>query len=170
MRILIIAICFILYAFLPESTAAAFGVSETNLWGCLSYHFFHASWLHLIINAVCFYLLYKPVRTLWIKRLDDNMFLTNMYFSATFAGMFAAQSTPTVGLSGIVFAILGALLVLNPTKKQLQNYIYLALAVAIQMYFGRSNTLLHIFAFALGALTVIIHTAADSIRIKDTDE
>lgn len=109
------------------------------------------------------------MRTIWQHRLGTHDFFINMYCCAVFAGLFAAKQTPTIGLSGIVFAILGALLLLNPTKRQLQNYIYLALAVVIQLFFGKSNTLLHICAFALGALTVIIHRASDMLKIN-TDE
>lgn len=169
MRILIPIICLIVYICSSDTAAATFGVSDTNLWGAFSYHLFHASWLHLALNALCYYLMYKPVCARWYARFRDNGMLINMYFAAVFASMFAAQDIPTVGLSGIIFAMLGALLALNPTLKQLQNYIYVGLAVLFQLFFGHSNVALHIFAFIFGALAVVIRIAADTIQIKETE-
>ena len=59
----------------------------------------------------------------------------------------------------IVFTLLGMLLMLNPTRRQLRNYIYVALAILIQLFFGHSNIALHIIAFVFGAIAVILPTA-----------
>lgn len=72
---------------------------------------------------------------------------------------------PTVGASGIVFALLGMLLMLNPTLRQLRNYIYVALTVILQLFFGHSNIALHLLAFTFGALAVILRSAAQKIKV-----
>jgi len=166
MRYLLPILCIILYIFVPQEYVTLAGVSNGQLINCIGYHYFHASWAHVLVNALAFYLIYTPVRTIWQKRLADDWFFINMYICATLAGISAAQDTPTVGLSGIIFAILGALILLNPTKKQLQNYVYIAIAVVLQCFFGRSNVLLHLYAFAFGALAVVLHVAVDRLRIK----
>lgn len=172
MRIIIPLICLLLYTFVPQSLIPSLGVSNTHLSACLYYHFFHASWLHVIINGICFYLLYNPVRALWHHRFPQ-LSIVNYHLStvnsAILAGLFAAKDIPTVGLSGVIFAMLGQLLLLNPTKKQLINFVYVAIAVIFQCFFGHSNVGLHIYAFVFGALSVILLCAIDRLRIKDDD-
>ena len=138
-----------------------FALSTGNLWGCLTYSFFHVSWLHLLINVLALALMYAPVRNIYCCRFNRSHthFLFVLYACAVLAGLCAAANTPTVGASGIVFALLGMLLMLNPTLRQLRNYIYFALSVIIQLFFGHSNTALHLVAFAFGAIAVILPAA-----------
>jgi membrane associated rhomboid family serine protease len=77
--------------------------------------------------------------------------------------------TPTVGASGMVFFLLGMLIILNPTLQQLKNYIYVVLAVIVSIIFGNSNVSLHALSFVFGALYTITLIAYDNRRIKDSE-
>ncbi len=150
-----------------SSLSTYFSVSSDNLWGCLTYPFFHVSWLHFFINILALVLMYAPVRNVYCCRFNRSHlhFLSVLYVCAVLAGLCAASDIPTVGASGIVFALLGMLLMLNPTLRQLRNYIYVALTVILQLFFGHSNIALHLLAFTFGALAVILRSAAQKIKV-----
>ena len=154
----VIILSLILFLWLPVNSAIAYGVSVDRLANCLCYMYMHASWLHLAINTLSLFLLWPPVRRLYIMRYNTHThFLSGAtYLSAILAGAFCATATPTVGMSGMVFFLLGALLALNPIKQQLINYVWVFLAVLVQVFFGHSNVPLHLFAFAEGALYICI--------------
>ena len=143
-----------------------FALCTSNPWGCLTYSFFHVSWLHFLINLLALVLMYAPVRNIYCCRFNRSHthFLLVLYACAVLAGLCAAADTPTVGASGIVFALLGMLLMLNPTLRQLRNYIYVAISIIIQIFFGHSNIALHLTAFAFGAIAVILPTACRLIH------
>ncbi|MBQ6724031.1 MAG: rhomboid family intramembrane serine protease [Paludibacteraceae bacterium] len=161
-----ITLCLLLYIVLGEETLYAMGVSNEHLWGCLTYHFAHSSWSHLVINCIAYVILYKRVLALSVTRFGDERVDFGMFAAATLAGLCASAEIPTVGASGLIFAMLGMILVLNPTVRQLKNYIYVAIAIGIQCFVGNSNTPLHIYAFIYGALFMVIRCAIDKLKIK----
>lgn len=169
--ILFIAILIFIYSVTPNELLIAFGVSNSFPIGCLLYHFAHASWLHLIINCISLFLLYKPIRNIYsvyIYCIPDTKFIDirykidfflKVYACATLAGLFAAQDLPTVGASGIIYSLMGMLIALMPTKQLLLNYLWLIPALIIQIIFAKSNVALHCIAFVLGYIEVAIHFA-----------
>ena len=152
-------VCVCVYAFVPDS--ACMGVSTEAMNNAYIYQFAHGSLLHLAINALSLVLMFNPILKVYRERLgyvSQFRFLLVAYLGSVLAALFCAQSIPTVGASGIVFFLLGELLLLRPTWRQLQSYIYVLLAVIIQIIRGKSNVALHIVAFILGALFIIIQT------------
>lgn len=154
----IIVISILAFIILPYELIPSIGVSN----GCLSnsflYLFMHASWLHLIINCISMLILWNPVCRIYTTRYnsnDSNLILA-MLAAAILAGAACATGTPTVGMSGCVFFLLGALIMLNPTKQQVLNYIWVALTILVQIFFGKSNVALHIFAFVEGCAFVCV--------------
>lgn len=167
MILLFIIVCFI--AFLIAPCQLGWGVSSANLWGAFSYPFMHANWLHLGINIFSLLIMYNPIRKIYSERFNSAsspLFFIPIYLGAVLAGAMTAGDVTTVGASGMVFFLLGELLILRPTLKQLRNYIYVALSVVISMFYGNSNIKLHIVAFILGCLYIIIRIAYDDRRIK----
>lgn len=165
MSYLFIIACIVL--FIIEPCNPAFGVSNSQILCMFSYHFMHVNWLHLIVNMISMILMYRPIHHLYIRRFGHFMspqFFISMYTIATIAGAFTANDVPTYGASGIIFALLGSLLMLNPTLKQLKNFIYVALAVLISLFTDNSNVALHLLSFVFGALFIIILTAYDNRR------
>lgn len=149
-------VCVCVYAFYPDCTAL--GVSLENMNHAYIYQFAHGSWLHLGINALSLILIFNPIRKVYEERFGETsqgLFLLFSYIGSVLAALLTAQDIPTVGASGIVFFLLGELLMLRPTMRQLQGYIYIAIAIIVQLIRGKSNVALHIVAFILGALFII---------------
>lgn len=150
----IIIVSLLLFIFMPLDVMMNLGVSTSHLSYSFGYVFLHASWLHLLINCFAMLMIWYPVRRMYSTRYNTNahyLALTT-YLSAVLAGLFCASDIPTVGMSGCVFFLLGVLIILNPTYKQLLNYTWIVLAILIQIYFGKSNTPLHLFAFGEGVV------------------
>lgn len=146
-----------IYAFVPDCTCMGVGVEHMN--NAYTYMFAHASWRHLLINALSLVLMYNPIKKIYEERFGNTQpweFLGVLYFGSVLAGLLTAQDLPTVGASGMVFFMLGELIMLRPTMKQLLGYIYVAIAIIVQIIRGHSNVALHIVAFVLGALWIII--------------
>ena len=144
---------------MPDCTCM--GVSLEHMTNAYIYQFAHASWLHLIINALSLILIFNPIRKIYEERFGETsqwVFFAISYLGSILAALLTPQSIPTVGASGIVFFLLGELIMLRPTLKQLQGYIYVALAIIVQIIRGKSNVALHIVAFILGALFIILRT------------
>lgn len=171
-----LALLIFIYGVCPDCIMLAMGISNDNLWGCLTYSFAHASWLHLLINCLALALMYKPIENIWLKRFMPADVYSDIFYKIEFAfvvyvcavlaGLLAAQDIPTVGASGLAYALLGMLLMLNPTLRQLKNYICVGLVAVLQCFFGHSNVVLHICAFVFGAVAVIIRCAREHIRTK----
>jgi membrane associated rhomboid family serine protease len=146
-----------------------YGVSLHNLGGAFSYQFLHGNMLHLIINIASLLLLYNPFKLLFGNRFNyDNsvvLFLI-IYAGSVLAALVAPTSTPTVGASGMVFFILGAILAIRPTKQQFINYIWVLLGVIVSAISKNSNTLLHVVAFILGVLFILSIIKYDDCRAK----
>ena len=163
-------VCVILFALSPCDLS--YGVSIDNMSGILTYQFMHVNWLHLAMNIVSLAIMYKPINRMYEERFSKiiipNLFII-LYLSSVATAGFCATTTPTLGASGMVFFLLGMLIMLNPTIAQLKSYIYVALAVIISIIYGNSNVALHILSFVFGALYTITLIAYDNRRIKESE-
>lgn len=155
---IIIILSIALYVILPQPVLDACGVSNGHLYYAFCYMYAHASWTHLLINVVSMLIIWRPIRNLYMARynVSSHQLHLTAYAAAVLAGVACASSTPTVGMSGCVFFLLGVLLMLNPTKRQLLNYIWIVAAIIVQWCFGKSNVPLHLFAFVEGIIFVCI--------------
>lgn len=161
-------ICVVVFIISPS--ADVFGVSEHNLLGSFSYQFLHGNWLHLIINLLSLHLIYKPFRILYGNRFNydnDLVLFTIIYLASVTSALFFPLPVPTVGASGMVFFILGAILALRPTKQQFINYIWVFLGIIVSAILGHSNTILHVVSLILGLLFIIARITYDNCRTKN---
>lgn len=166
---LFVIVCIVVY--LIEPCNMALGVSNTAPQSAFLYQFSHASVLHLCINMFSLLIMYRPICNIYCTRFNvhhTTAFFLICYLSSAVAAIFTATDVPTIGASGMVFFLLGALVMLRPTIKQLQNMIYVVIAVIISIFTGTSNVALHILSFVLGCLFIIIRIAYDDRRIKDS--
>jgi membrane associated rhomboid family serine protease len=167
MLITFCTLCFVLY-FVCQSPEV-YGASLHNIDGIFSYQFLHANIYHLAINIVSLWLIYKPFKIIYGNRFNyenDLVLFAIVYISSVLSALFTLSSTPTVGASGMVFFILGAILGLRPTKQQFINYIWIFLGVIVSAIAGHSNTLLHIVAFLIGVVFAILRIKYDDCRTK----
>lgn len=154
----LVILAVLLFIFMPYQDMIAYGVSDSDLINAYCYVLMHASWSHLLINCLSILIMWVPFRRMYCLRYDTNGYDISLavYLSAVIAGLVCATAIPTVGMSGCVFFLLGAILMLNPTWKQLRNYVWVLLSVLIQIYFGKSNVALHLFAFAEGCIYICV--------------
>lgn len=155
------------YLFSPCNLAM--GVSDMHLANAFIYQFHHASWLHLIVNCLSLCLMYKPIRTIHELRfpfVSNAVFCLFCYAGSVLAGVMCSRIEPTIGASGIVWYLLGVLILLRPNLQQLKNYIVVLIAFILSICFHNSNWQLHACAFVLGMLEVIILSAYDFRRLQ----
>ena len=117
----------------------------------LTYSFMHASILHLVFNSLAFIGFYRV-----LKNYYKGLFLIIVLiaFSASF---FAEYTLPTVGASGMVYAMIGmyiGLLVIGKVKilkKDLYIFLFsIGLMFAISVFKHNSNYVLHAICFIMG--------------------
>lgn len=158
MIFLIIIVAVLLFVFMPQDLMMEYGVSNANLLNSWCYMLMHVSWLHLFINVLSVLMMWFPIRRLYIMRYNTESHALHVaaYLASVLAGLVCAADIPTVGMSGCVFFLLGVLLMLNPTKRQALNYLWIVATLFLQWYFGKSNVALHVFAFVEGCLFVIV--------------
>ncbi len=161
MLLLFIITIIIVYAFADADTLTNMAVSSQNLAHCFYYQFAHASWLHLLLNIVCLVITIRQIKNIWETKYNTtcptNQILILSYFASVIAAL--TTTTPTVGCSGMVFALLGVIITINPTITQLKAFIYVALTLIIQIIVGKYNVLLHICAFLIGMSQAIVYLA-----------
>lgn len=150
----------------PNESLYLFGITNDSLWHCYTYPITHASFLHWLVNAIALVTMWNPICNIYIKKfyassqtspawIRCKIFFI-VYIGAVIASLFTAKGIPTVGASGMVFFLLGMLLILNPTKRQLISFIPVAIAMLIQFFFSNSNIFLHILSFIYGVIFIII--------------
>lgn len=141
---LIIVACIITVALTVLPDWNAVGVYD----GCpplrrLTYHFFHASLLHAILNAWCF------LSVMFIYDISWRRLILAFVIASTIPD-FALSSAPTVGLSAVCFVLLGFLAV------QAQRKLYyngcMALYIAVGFLFPPVNGWLHLYSYVAGLL------------------
>lgn len=112
--------------------------------GCPAYchftwPFFHASWLHLIINAWCLLgivFLYDVSPSAIAVAYLSSVVAPNMTYS------------PTIGISGICFFLMGY--IMWQTLRKLYFNSYIAVFILIGFIFSGGNNMIHIYSYVLG--------------------
>lgn len=118
-------------------------VADGELWRLVTGGFLHANLLHILFNMYLLYLLGTQLES----RLGTPRFAA-LYFTALLAGSFGAlvQTTvsPTVGASGAVFGLMGAMLVeyrrqgIDPLRSDIGGLLLLNLVISFMPGFNVS--------------------------------
>lgn len=129
------------------------GYSDTSkIYTRLTYVFAHSSFWHMIMNVITLNLLMNTAKKIHLK-----LPLLVSYISAVIGTVFATYSIPTVGLSGICFALLGAILVKVHNKEFLISVGVVLIAQAITFIVNSNvNVLLHISSLIIGFITTYL--------------
>lgn len=128
----------------------SFGYADgSNLLTHFTYHFAHASVWHLAGNLLCFYL--------FIRNRSSFGELFCAYCIATICSFFSPHPLPTVGLSGLIYALLGMRIA---TLKRISRDFLIRLAVLLLLpaVSGKVNILLHLSCVAVGYTTILFYT------------
>jgi membrane associated rhomboid family serine protease len=123
------------------------------IWKHLTYNFQHANLVHLILNSIAFFSLFR-ILELKINAYKLAVFILSAAFAASFAVHYAK---PTVGASAMVYAMIGLYLVMantneiRITKKQLITWeVCLFISLIVSAINPHSAFLLHLTAFVIG--------------------
>ncbi|MCM1356416.1 MAG: rhomboid family intramembrane serine protease [Staphylococcus sp.] len=121
----------------------------------VSYHFFHASLIHAVINAWCllsivFLFNVKPWR------------LCLAFAIATLIPDICLSSTPTVGLSVVCYALLGSVTFL--TRRRLLFIGSIATFILIGYFFNSVNASSHLFGFISGLFVGLLTTPFSCLK------
>jgi rhomboid protease GluP len=169
MKYLIIFILILTYIFFGNEL----GYTNTSpLYTHFTYIFQHVSVFHLLVNSLAFTGIYTSLE----KHLDKWVFLGISFGCSVLASFGAVYGKPTVGISGVVYAMTGLYLGITllykhikiaDTRKYLLYILCIVISLSVSFVNGNSNFLLHLYSLVMGfALSVIV------VRLKshaDTD-
>lgn len=129
-------------------------VTNSPWWTHFTYTFQHASILHLVINTLVFINVFRVME----KFLSWKVLLPAIYFIATCASFASVQSIPTVGASGMIYAMFGMMsfivLFNSSTWKQKKVFYLSILFMLCVSYFNKnSNFMVHVASCILGFLS-----------------
>lgn len=108
-----------------------------------TYHFFHVGALHLFLNLWCFL---------------SCVFLADMSAGRLFAAYLIActapalSPVPTVGFSGVCFAILGFVMWQSKNKLEYNAYVLLGIVLPLVVVPHAVNNLLHLYCYAVAVI------------------
>lgn len=154
------------YCPLSKGTSAAEGLA-----GCVSgviphftYIFLHTNIFHLLINSI-------SLLTAWIMM---QRFYKRWYFFAVSFLLAVATSfiplcifdKPTVGASGVVYAMIGMILPYYHFKKAHVFYLSIFISLVVSFFLKNSNFYLHLFCFIGGVLFTIIHKQLSNLSVE----
>ena len=149
--LVIVVACIILHCLrIPAGEVGLY--PGASFWHRLVYPFFHASWLHLIVN--CWVLL----SIVFLYQIRLPMVLSSYAIAASYpinalACLYAAP-LPTVGLSGVCYALLGRYSwEFSASRKRRLNYhFWFSCFIALGFFFPQSNAWLHLYCYLGGAV------------------
>lgn len=150
----ILGLCFI---HIPESTTGIY--EDCHFYGRLLYPFFHASFLHALLNAWCL------LSIIFIYPVSSWMLLGAYIISASFpVGLFASlydASLPTIGASGICYALIGRLSFVVRRKLLYQSWALFFLCIGF--FLPYANAWLHLYCYLCGLILGLLNKP---IRIR----
>jgi membrane associated rhomboid family serine protease len=125
---------------------------ESAWWTHFTYMFQHAGWIHLIVNGISFFGVWRT-----LSRFVPAWRLATAFPIAAAGSFFCAHDLPTVGASGVVYALLGCFVALLAQRRirfteKGRPAVFVAslvLALAWSAVRRESNFELHVFAFGV---------------------
>lgn len=134
---------------------SSFGYTLTSPWWThLTYIFVHQNFIHLLMNSIGFLMLFDLLQ----KIFNKWVLLCAVFLIAFIASFAASYPLPTIGASGVVYALIGVMVELVVAgkikhKNKLNLFVFalaLLLGITISFFKGTSNVLLHIICLLMG--------------------
>lgn len=155
-KVTINIVCVLMYVFSFWLDTSVFGYSQTTgVTEHITYMFAHSSLLHLVGNLVAFNLLWSA-----LEKINLRWGVIVSFIAAILATWLSEMSVPTVGLSGVCFAMVG---VMSTRLYGNGDFMFALLTIALAQVaiciWGTSNVLNHAASFAIALLlTTIINS------------
>lgn len=150
----------VIVAFIVATLLKVSGYSDASpLWAHFIYMFPHSGLIHLLINSIAYFSLFK-----FLQQIYNKWFLLIIpYATAIIMSFFASYSLPTIGASGMVYAMLGFYIatVINGRITFVERWHFwifvvgLILGFTVSFFKESSNTLLHILCFISGVIIIL---------------
>lgn len=156
---LVIALFVLISPFISVDDWGVVGVaSNSPLINRLFYHFFHASFIHAVVNAWCL------ISVVFLFNISFARFASAFIIASVVPGLFLSD-IPTVGLSCVCFALLG--LISFFTAKPLYWIAYFFSLIAIGSFFSGVNAAIHLYGFVAGIVGALFSSPLSClIRFK----
>ncbi len=135
------------------------GYTATSPWWTrVTYIFQHANLMHLLVNSVSFFFLFRALESMLRPRRITSTALT----AAVAAAFLCVYDKPVVGASGMVYAMVGIYVALvvqywngkfrHPKTRYQVTVFLIAVTIALVVSFFKENTagLLHLVSMVLG--------------------
>ncbi|MDR2917853.1 MAG: rhomboid family intramembrane serine protease [Tannerella sp.] len=138
------------------------GYSNTSpIYTHITYIFAHAGLMHLLLNSLSFIYVYQGLKHYNLTRQS----LIISFVIGIAASFLSAYDTPTVGASGMIFAMLGCYITTAGfTNQQMRRILVtIFLSLTIPMLIPGINYKIHILSFTAGLTVTYI---ADQIKTK----
>lgn len=115
------------------------------------YPFFHANWLHLAVNCwvlLCIAFSYQVT----LPMLLSSYAVAASYPIGALSFLYAAPPVPTVGLSGVIYALLGrySWRFSCMAGRRLRYHLWFLFFISLGFLFPQSNAWLHLYCYLLG--------------------
>lgn len=128
--------------------------SDSQWYQYLTFNLCHVSFLHLTANSIAFLLYWR------ILRYHSNLFISipTVLLSATLSAILSASISPTMGISSIVYAMIGIYVVGMKTPYHISKplrirfLIILILSFAITVWLPSINTLMHVYSILFSTI------------------
>nr|DAV35007.1 MAG TPA: Rhomboid family [Caudoviricetes sp.] len=125
----------------------------SNMQGRLLYPFFHANTFHALLNSWCL-LSVVFIYDIGIGRLL-SAYMIAVFVPVDTLGYFMAMDSPTVGLSGMVFALFGSISFEVLRKRYYQSWMIFYLAAGFLL--PNTNAVLHLWCYVSGVLVALLN-------------
>lgn len=131
--------------------------SHSAIYTHFTYSFQHVSWIHLFFNSIGLISLYNVLEKVFSK----FVLLAYSYSIAVLASFLSKRDLPTVGSSGVIYAMIGLFLATSligkklkivDHKKFLSYIICIGASLLLSAVKENVNNVCHISALALGSI------------------
>lgn len=152
--VFVLCIALSIFATSTGTDVAQFGIyQDCATWKCLVYHFFHANIFHCLCNVWC---LLSLVFAYPVKRwqMAAAFIIASLYpFLPS-----PLSPLPTVGLSGVCFALMGMQAFV--VGRKLLFFSWVIAFIAFGFLFPNNNAILHLYCYIAGLTVGFLNSPA----------
>lgn len=168
-KYLIVGVLIACYVLSIGTDASYWGYSTTSeWWKRFTYMFFHGNFLHLAMN--CFGL-WAFISVMERETVFNQRFLLLSALAIGFLGTYGSEyPTPTIGISGAVFALLGMRVYYYRERMWVICVLGVMVAQIIYPFFSIVNTKIHCMCVIYGIVLMFIISKVKKYLKKKRDE
>jgi len=160
-KILALALSLIMLALVfapvdPKTVGLCFHASCAPYWsyGNLTYSFFHVNVFHWLLNVWCF------LSCVFLADVSFRKVLLSYLIACSVPAM---STIPTIGVSGVCFALLGMIMWRSTQKRSYNIIIGATVACMFALCPKTVNNVLHIYCYLLGVASVPAYNGLRSL-------